>query len=70
MTFSTFTGSGKLYLMDDYGNYRELGDCFGLSAGSAEVECDHCRGLGTDPMADHMLPCPVCDGEGRTTGGE
>lgn len=25
--------------------------------------CYHCGGYGTDPWNDHILPCPVCDGE-------
>ena len=27
-----------------------------------EWTCEHCHGLGTDPMCDHLLPCPVCHG--------
>lgn len=30
-----------------------------------EPACDHCHGNGTDPMCDHLLPCPACQGEQR-----
>lgn len=28
-----------------------------------DPECDRCRGDGMDPMCDHLLPCPLCQGE-------
>jgi len=30
-----------------------------------ETACGRCSGAGTDPMSDHLLPCPNCQGEQR-----
>lgn len=59
-------------MLDEFGEHKiKLGYASDLTVTGVDlIECDHCRGAGTDPMADHMLPCPACDGEGRTTGGE
>ena len=27
--------------------------------------CERYHGDGTDPMCDHLLPCPMCQGEQR-----
>jgi len=28
-----------------------------------EPVCARCRGDGRDPMADYLLPCPLCQGD-------
>lgn len=38
---------------------------YGDDDGFDEPHCDRCHGQETDPMCDHLLPCPACQGEQR-----
>jgi hypothetical protein len=42
------------YYDDDYDDYDDDSD---------DDACPNCRGDGTDPMDDHLLPCHVCQGQ-------
>jgi hypothetical protein len=54
-------GVGRLCPQRDIADY-EYGDDDWLDD---EPACERCHGDGMDPMCDHLLPCPACQGEQR-----
>ena len=46
--------------LDDIDGSAEFGDEY-----DDEPECERCHGDGMDPECDHLLPCPLCQGEQR-----